>query len=64
MALDTAEFIIRGAMERRESRGAHFRTDHPEEDPNWIKTVILGKKDRAIEINTKPLGEAFDWSEP
>lgn len=64
MALDTAEFIIRGAMERRESRGAHFRTDHPEEDPDWIKTVILGKKEKAIEINTKPLGDAFDWSEP
>jgi len=62
MALDTAEFIIRGAMERRESRGAHFRTDHPEEDPDWVKTVILGKKDKAIEINTKPLGEAFTWS--
>ncbi|TRO52160.1 FAD-binding protein [Candidatus Bathyarchaeota archaeon] len=59
MALDVCEFIIRAAMERRESRGAHFRLDHPSEDPAWRKTIILSKKNGAIEINYAPIGEAF-----
>ena len=29
MALDAAGIILRAAMERTESRGAHFRTDFP-----------------------------------
>jgi succinate dehydrogenase / fumarate reductase, flavoprotein subunit len=32
--LDTAEATIRSALERRESRGAHNRSDFPELDPN------------------------------
>ncbi len=59
MALDVCEFIIRAAMERRESRGAHFRLDHPDEDPAWRKTIILSKKNEAIEINFAEIGEAF-----
>ena len=61
MALDTAELIIRGAMERRESRGAHFRTDHPNESSEWVKTIILGKKKKAIEVHKKSLDKVFDW---
>ncbi|TRO52346.1 FAD-binding protein [Candidatus Bathyarchaeota archaeon] len=59
MALDVCEFIIRAAMERRESRGAHFRLDHPNEDPAWRKTIILSKKNEAVEISYAPIGEAF-----
>ncbi|MFB6097575.1 MAG: L-aspartate oxidase, partial [Salinibacter sp.] len=31
----TAETILRGALERTESRGAHARTDHDATDPAW-----------------------------
>jgi succinate dehydrogenase / fumarate reductase flavoprotein subunit len=36
-----AETIALGALERRESRGAHFRTDFPErDDANFMKTTL------------------------
>ena len=59
MALDTAEFIIRSAMERRESRGAHYRSDHPFEEPSWLKTILLYKKNNSIQISTSKIGKAF-----
>src|SRR3954449_11885354 len=40
--LDNAECIIVGALERRESRGAQFRTDFPERnDDDWLKHIDL-----------------------
>jgi succinate dehydrogenase / fumarate reductase flavoprotein subunit len=43
--LDCAEMTVISALHREESRGAQFRTDHPErDDENWLKhiTVTLG----------------------
>ncbi len=40
--LDNAETVIAGALERRESRGAQFRTDFPERnDEEWLKHIVL-----------------------
>jgi succinate dehydrogenase / fumarate reductase, flavoprotein subunit len=40
--LDNAETIVVGALERKESRGAQFRTDHPERnDEEWIKHINI-----------------------
>jgi succinate dehydrogenase/fumarate reductase flavoprotein subunit len=56
MALDAAEMIVRAALERTESRGAHFREDHPEEDDGWLKTVVLRKAlDQTMSLSTRPL---------
>ena len=41
MALDVAEMIVSAALERRESRGAHFREDFPVEDDGWVRVVVL-----------------------
>jgi fumarate reductase (CoM/CoB) subunit A len=60
MALDAAEMIVRAAMMRRESRGAHYRLDHPEENPEWVKTVVISKKGSAMQLTTAPIGEAFE----
>jgi succinate dehydrogenase / fumarate reductase flavoprotein subunit len=38
--LDVAEAIVVGALERKESRGAQFRTDFPERnDDEWLKHI-------------------------
>jgi L-aspartate oxidase len=36
-----ARLIAEGALFRTESRGAHFRADHPREDPNFAGHVVL-----------------------
>jgi len=43
--LTAAEAVLRGALERTESRGAHFRTDYPETDPEWQRNVYFQKAD-------------------
>jgi succinate dehydrogenase / fumarate reductase flavoprotein subunit len=40
--LDNAECIVVGALERKESRGAQYRTDFPERnDEEWLKHIDL-----------------------
>ena len=40
--LDCAEAIVVGAIERKESRGAQFRTDFPERnDGEWLKHIDI-----------------------
>jgi succinate dehydrogenase / fumarate reductase flavoprotein subunit len=40
--LDNAECVVVGALERKESRGAQFRTDYPtRNDEEWIKHINL-----------------------
>jgi succinate dehydrogenase / fumarate reductase flavoprotein subunit len=42
--LDCAETIVVGALERKESRGAQFRTDHPERnDADWLKHIDISR---------------------
>src|SRR4051794_38494776 len=42
--LENAEPIVLGALERKESRGAQFRTDFPErKDDEWLKHIVFTK---------------------
>jgi succinate dehydrogenase / fumarate reductase flavoprotein subunit len=43
--LTTAESILRGARQRTESRGAHYRTDHPETDGSWRRNIRYKQAD-------------------
>jgi len=44
-SLVVAEATILGAIERRETRGAHNRSDYPEIDPNFKVNFIIRKDD-------------------
>jgi succinate dehydrogenase / fumarate reductase, flavoprotein subunit len=55
--LDCAEALVAGALVRTESRGAHFREDHPlRDDANWLKhTLAYREPDGSIRIEYKPV---------
>ncbi|MSR84451.1 MAG: fumarate reductase/succinate dehydrogenase flavoprotein subunit [Candidatus Latescibacteria bacterium] len=52
-----AEAITCSALERKESRGAHFRDDYPDKDPNAAKFNIALRKgaDGRMQIERRPL---------
>jgi succinate dehydrogenase / fumarate reductase, flavoprotein subunit len=43
--LTVSEAVTLCAIERKESRGAHFREDYPDKDPNGVKFNLVVKKD-------------------
>ena len=46
--IDCAEAVVAGAMTRKESRGAHFRTDITErDDENWLKHTLMYRDEEA-----------------
>ncbi len=50
-----AELHFMGSIERKESRGAFFRSDYPAVDnKNWLKTLTYQTRDREIILNTQP----------
>jgi succinate dehydrogenase/fumarate reductase flavoprotein subunit len=43
--MSIAEIILRSAVKREESRGAHFRLDFPNQDDKKWKANIMVRKD-------------------
>ncbi len=57
--LVVSEAIARAALDRRESRGAHFRSDYDSKDDEWAKTSLVVKKggDGTMTVSRRPLPE-------
>ncbi len=54
--IDIAGSIVKSALERRESRGSHFRNDYPKRDDNkFLKhTLVFHEKDK-IRVEYQPV---------
>ena len=57
--VDNAEAIIHGAITRKESRGAHYRTDMPDrDDENWLKHTLVYydiNNENNVRVETSPV---------
>ena len=54
--IELAEVTVLAALERRESRGAHFRTDYPERnDKEFLKHSIITLENGEYKLSYKPV---------
>jgi succinate dehydrogenase / fumarate reductase flavoprotein subunit len=55
--LTVSEAVVRSALDRRESRGGHFREDHPEKDPGASSYNIAVRRagDGSMEMERVPI---------
>jgi succinate dehydrogenase / fumarate reductase flavoprotein subunit len=60
--LTVAEAVTRSALERKESRGGHFRDDYPEKDPAYatFNTVVRRGGDGSMILERQPIPEMRD----
>ena len=57
-ALTVAEAVLRGALRREESRGAHYRADATEADPDWNRRIVVEHDSvGALRLDTERLDE-------
>jgi succinate dehydrogenase / fumarate reductase flavoprotein subunit len=58
--LTAAEAIVRGAIERKESRGAHARSDFPKKNPAMRKNIIYVKGENGMKLEWRDVPKMPD----
>ncbi len=58
--LTAAEAIVRGAIERKESRGAHARSDYPKKNPDLRKNIIYTKGGNEMKLEWREVPKIPD----
>ncbi len=44
--LDAAQMVAYATLQRKESRGSHYREDYPDrDDNNWLKTINIKQEE-------------------
>ena len=56
-SLTVAEALLLSARKRDESRGAHYRTDAPDMDPDWQRNILVDRGDTGLELTTRGVAE-------
>jgi hypothetical protein len=52
-AAGLAALVLRSALLREESRGAHVRTDHPAEDPPWADLEVVARPGGEVTVRRR-----------
>jgi succinate dehydrogenase / fumarate reductase flavoprotein subunit len=55
--LIVAKGVLRGALQREESRGAHFRTDFPEARDTWRQNLLYARENTGPSLSTRELAQ-------
>ena len=54
--LEILELATASALQRTESRGVHFRADHPVTDnDNWLEESVVRKTETGFEVTKRPV---------
>jgi succinate dehydrogenase / fumarate reductase flavoprotein subunit len=55
--LDLAEAMAATSIERKETRGAFYRTDFPDTDPQWTANLWVRREGSRVVVEKRPVAK-------